>query len=151
MLYRLTTQALLAGLAVLGVLAYQGKRWALIGLIALVIVSFPVRSNFSLLYRPCEVGFDWSLAVYSLHNFNNLILFFAFFLMVAAQLPMQRPRHFVVAIGMTVAMGVIVEVSETMWGRGNCRVRDLIPDVLGALIGVGVVMVRSRTHGSRGE
>src|SRR3954468_4609526 len=151
MLYQLTTQALLAGLAVLGVLAYQGKRWAFIALIALAIASFPVRSNFSFLYRPCEVGFDWSLAVYSLLNFNNVILFFAFFLMAAAQLPMQRPRHFVVAIAMTVAMGVIVEVSETMWGRGNCRVRDLIPDGLGALIGAGVVIVQSRTHGSRHE
>lgn len=144
MLYGLTTQALFAGFAVLGVLAYQGKRWAFIGLIALAIVYFPVRSNFLFVYRPCEVGVDWSLAVYSVLNFTNLFLFFAFFLMVAAQLPMSRPRHFAIAIGMTVAMGAMVEVSETMWGRGNCRVRDLIPDGLGALIGAAVVMVRSR-------
>ena len=144
MLYGLTTQALFAGLAVLGVLSYQGKRWAFVGLITLAIVYFPVRSNFVFVYRPCEIGFDWALAVYSLRNFNNLILFFAFFLIAAAQLPMSRPRHYVVAVGMTVAMGVIVEASEATWGRGNCRVRDLIPDGFGALIGAAVVMVRSR-------
>src|SRR5215204_644701 len=99
MLYGLTTQALFAGLAVLGVHAYQGKRWAFIGLIALAIVYFPARSNFFFWYRPCEIGFDWSLAVYSLYNIKNLILFFAFFLIAAAQLPMLRSRHFVLAIG----------------------------------------------------
>jgi hypothetical protein len=144
MLYVLVTQALFAGFAVLGVLAYQGKRWAFGAFFVLAIVYFPIRSDFHFLYRPCEVAFDWSLAVYSLQNFNHIILFFAFFLMAAAQLPMARPRHFVVAIAMTLAMGLIVEASEAMWSRGNCRVRDLIPDGVGALIGTVTVMVRQR-------
>ena len=148
MLYGLVTQALFAGFAVLGILAYQGKRWAFGAFIALAIAYFPIRSQFYFLSRPCEVAFDWPLALYSLQNFNHIILFFAFFLMVAAQLPMSRPRHFVVAIALTLAMGLIVEASEAMWSRGNCRLRDLIPDGVGALIGTVTVMVRRRTGGS---
>ena len=148
MIYLLVTQALFAGFAVLGALAYQGKRWAFAAFIVLAIVYFPIRSNFYFLYRPCEVVFDWSLAVYSLQNFNHIILFFAFFLMAAAQLPMSRPRHFLTAIAMTLAMGLIVEVSEAMWSRGNCRLRDLMPDGVGALIGTGVVIVRARARKS---
>src|SRR3954465_7512481 len=111
MLYVLVTQALFAGFAVLGVLAYQGKRLAFGAFIALAMAYFPIRSNFYFAYRPCEVAFDWPLAVYSLQDCNHIILFFAFFLIAAAQLPMSRPRHFVAAIAMTLAMGVIVEVS----------------------------------------
>ena len=146
MLYELTTQALLAGLAVLGALAYQGKRWAFIGLIALAIVYFPIRSNFYFVFRPCEIAFDWSLALYSLRNFSNLMLFFAFFLMAASQLPMSRGRHFALAIALTLAMGVIVEASDAMWGRGNCRLRDLIPCAMGAVMGAGVTAARSRSR-----
>ena len=148
MVYVLVTQALFAGFAVLGILAYQGKRWAFGAFIALAIAYFPIRSEFYFLYRPCEVVFDWPLAVYSLQNYNHIILFFAFFLMAAAQLPMSRPRHFVFAIAMTLAMGLIVEVSEAMWSRGNCRLRDLIPDGVGALIGTVTVMVRGRIRES---
>ena len=142
MLYGLVTQALFAGFAVLGVLAYQGKRWAFGAFIVLAIVYFPIRSDFQFLYRSCEVAFDWPLAVYSLQNYSRIIQFLAFFLMAAAQLPMSRPRHVIVAIAMTLAMGVVVEVSEAMWSRGNCRVRDLIPDGIGALIGTVTVIVR---------
>jgi|SRR5215212_10855199 len=148
MLYVLVTQALFAGFAVLGVLAYQGKRWAFGALIGLTIAYFPVRSNFLFVYRSCDVAFDWPLAVYSLQNYSHIILFVAFFLIAAAQLPMSRPRHFVVAIAMTLAMGLIVEASEAMWSRGNCRVRDLIPDGAGAVIGTVAVMVRRRTRES---
>ena len=146
MLYVLVTQALFAGFAVLAIPAYQGKRWAFAALIALAIVYFPIRSDFNFIYRSCEATFNWSLAVYSLQNITSIIMFFAFFLMAAAQLPMSGPRHFVAAIAMTLAMGLIVEVSEAMWSRGNCRVRDLIPVGVGALIGTMTMMVRQRLH-----
>jgi hypothetical protein len=148
MLYVLMTQALFAGFAVLAVVAYQGKRWAFGAFIALTIAYFPIRSDFYFLYRPCEVVFDWPLAVYSLQNYSHIVLFLAFFLMAAAQLPMSRPRHVAVAIAMTLAMGLIVEASEAVWSRGNCRVRDLIPVGAGALIGSVAVMVRRRTRES---
>lgn len=148
MLYGLVTQALFAGFAVLGVLAYQGKRWAFGAFIALTVAYFPIRSNFYFLYRPCEVTLDWPLAVYSLQNYSQIILYCAFFLLAAAQLPMSRSRHVGAAVAMTLAMGLIVEVSEAMWSRGNCRVRDLIPDGAGALIGTMVVMIRRRSRHS---
>jgi hypothetical protein len=148
MLYELVTQALFAGFAVLGVLAYQGKRWAFGAFIALAIAYFPIRSNFYFLYRSCEVTFDWPLAAHSFQNFNLIIRFFAFFLMAVAQLPMSRPRHFVIAVALTLAMGLIVEASEAMWSRGNCRVRDLIPVGVATLIGTATVMLRRRMRGT---
>lgn len=35
----------------------------------------------------------------------------------------------------TLAMGALVEAAEGMTGEGNCRLRDLVPDLAGALIG----------------
>jgi VanZ family protein len=33
------------------------------------------------------------------------------------------------------AMGVYVEVAEGVTGMGHCRLRDLVPDAAGALVG----------------
>lgn len=36
-------------------------------------------------------------------------------------------------------MGALVEISQGVTGKGHCRLRDLIPDAVGALLGSVIV------------
>jgi hypothetical protein len=41
-------------------------------------------------------------------------------------------------------MGVLVELAEGATGRGHCRLRDLIPDFAGAMLGAAALITWRR-------
>jgi hypothetical protein len=53
----------------------------------------------------------------------------------------SKPSAFVWAGLATLAMGALVEIGEGVSGRDTCRLRDLVPDSAGALLGAAIVFV----------
>jgi hypothetical protein len=66
----------------------------------------------------------------SLQNYNHIVLFAIFTLMTLAQFRKEGPQRFALTLSAVLLMGVVVEVEQALFGRGHCRVRDLIPDTV---------------------
>ena len=134
------------GFLLLAVLSLLGKRWAYVAFVLLGLLYFPAQVGFRLDPHPCELAFNCSLAVFSLTNYAHIVLFALFFVMTRAQLRVRGWSRFAWAALATIVMGVLVEVAEGVTRKGHCRVRDLVPDGAGALLGQGLVFL---WHGVR--
>jgi VanZ family protein len=86
------------------------------------------------------------LAVFSLTNYAHIALFALFFFMTSAQLRMETWSTFAWAGLATLAMSVLVEAAEGITGTGHCRVRDLVPDSAGALLGAATLFLWNRVR-----
>ena len=140
------------GFFVLGILSLRGVRWAYIAFVLLGLLYFPAKMGFQLDPRPCELTFDIPLAIYSLTNYGHIVLFALFFVMTSAQLRMSNWSAFAWAAGAAIVMGALIEIDEGITGQGHCRLRDLIPDAVGILLGSAIVLlwnrIRRRPHTS---
>src|SRR5688572_20559608 len=138
-------------LALLGVvlaLALRRTRWAraslwfsrltYAGLVLQAPLYFLAKGGFRISSPDCEWTFGLALARHSLTNYGHIILFMVFFLLTYAQLP-GVPRRIMWTVGATMAMGLLVEFAQGVSGHGHCRMRDLIPDSVGALAGFAIV------------
>ena len=137
---------------VLAALSLRGVRWAYITFVVLGLLYFPAKVGFRLDPQPCELTFDIPLAIYSLTNYAHIVLFGFFFVMTSAQFRMFNWSAFAWAAVATIAMGILVEVAEGLTNKGHCRLRDLIPDTVGILVGSVIVLlwnrIRRRPHPS---
>jgi hypothetical protein len=137
---------------VLAVLSLRGVRWAYITFIVLGLLSFPTRVSFRLDPQPCELAFNIPLALFSLTNYGHIWRLALFFVMTSAQLRMNKWSAFALAALTSIGMGVLVELAEGITGKGHCRVRDLVPDTAGIILGAVIVLVwnalRKRSHPS---
>jgi hypothetical protein len=133
----------------LSILALRGVRWAYVLYVVVGLLYFPVSVGFQFNPRACQFAFSLPLAVLSLTNFAHVVLFAFFFVVTSAQFSMKTPAVYVCVAAMTVAMGILVEVAQSVTGNGNCRVRDLVPDSAGAAIGGTIVFVWRRSHRQR--
>jgi hypothetical protein len=129
---------------VLAVLALRGLRWAYFAFIAAGLAYFPMHVGFHFQPRACQVVFGPRLAVHSLTNFPHIILFGIFFVLSAIHFRVSRKSDrgmFSFAAIATLSVGALVEIAEGVTGAGNCRLRDLIPDSAGVLLGATVMMI----------
>lgn len=118
---------------VLAILALRGATWAYAIFIILAFLWIPGSVGFHL-HRPhCEMALSFDLALFSLTNYKHIFLFGMFFLMTRVQLG-RRPYAVLIAFAATMAIGVLIEIEEGM-AVGHCRIRDLVPDAAGALLG----------------
>jgi len=134
------------GFLVLGILSLRGKRWAYITYVVLGLLYFPASVGFRLNPQPCELIPNIPLAVYSLTNYPHIVLFVLFFLMTSAQFRMSQWSGYAWAAVACIAMGILVEVAEGISGTHHCRLRDLIPDAAGVVLGAGIVFLWNRKH-----
>ena len=135
---------------ILGILSLRGVRWAYITFVLLGILYFPASVGFRLNPQPCELVPSISLAIFSLTNYAHIVLFALFFLMTSAQFRMSYWAWFAWSALVSVTMGIAVELAEGISGKGHCRLRDLIPDAAGIVLGCGIVYlwnrIRRRPH-----
>ena len=129
---------------VLGLLALRGVRWAYVAFVVLGLLYFPAKVGFRLDPRPCQLTFDIPLAIHSLTNYGHVVLFALFFVMTSAQFRVSNWPVFAWSAAATIVMGTLVEVAQGVTGEGNCRLRDLIPDTLGILVGSVIVLLLKR-------
>jgi hypothetical protein len=132
------------GFLVLGILSLRGVRWAYVTFVVLGLLYFPASLGFRLNPQPCELIPNISLAVYSLANYAHIVLFVLFFLMTSAQFRMSQWSGYAWAAVACIAMGTLVELAEGISGTHHCRLRDLIPDAAGVVIGAGIVFLWNR-------
>jgi len=135
----------------LGALAFRPTRWAYFTFVALGLLFFPAHVGFHFHPRPCECALNLPLALFSLTNYKHIALFAIFFLMTSAQVRGRRSRiQILVASGAVLAMGVYVELAEGLTGQGHCRLRDLVPDLAGAVVGAVLLMLWKLAQKHRG-
>ncbi|MDQ3919483.1 MAG: VanZ family protein [Acidobacteriota bacterium] len=125
----------------LGRISLRTLRWAYAAVVVLGLLYFPWSVGFRLNPQPCELAFDLPLAVFSLTNYAHVVLFALFFLMTSTQFRTLDRSTFAWAALATLVMGALVEIAEGVTGKGHCRLRDLIPDSAGALIGAAVLLL----------
>src|SRR3712207_2984561 len=99
---------------VLAVAALRGSRLAYAGFAMLILLYFPASTGFRVDPRPCELMFDVPLAVRSLGNYPHIILFSFFFLVTTRQLRSSGPRRLLRSIGLTFAMGAMMELAQAL-------------------------------------
>ena len=137
---------------VLGALAFRPTRWAYFTFVALGLLFFPSRVGFHFHPQPCDCSLSVPLALFSLTNYGHLWRFAIFFLMTSAQVRSSRSRgQLLVALGAVLAMGIYVELAEGLTGEGHCRLRDLVPDLAGAVLGAVLLMLWKFIQKSRGS
>lgn len=119
---------------VLAVLALRGARWAYAVFIILAFVWIPARTGFHF-HRPnCNLQLTIDLALFAASKYKHIFLFGMFYLMTRVQL--GRTRYAMpIAAAATIAVGILIELEETLTRTGNCNLRDLVPDAIGAVIG----------------
>jgi hypothetical protein len=130
-----------------GIAAMCGRRVAYAAFVVVGLLYFPARVGFHLSPRACQVTLDVPLAFYSLTNYPHIILFTIFTVMTTRQFRTTTRSTVLLAGLMALVMGALVEAAEGITGSGNCRLRDLIPDSAGAVIGVVSVFCWARIRG----
>jgi VanZ family protein len=137
---------------VLAAMSLRRKRWAYVAFVLLGLFYFPAKVGFHLSPRACDFALDVPLAIFSLTNYAHIILLSLFFVMTSAQLRRVGWSTMVWTGAITLAMGGLVELAEGVTGSGHCRLRDLVPDAAGAVLGAAIVavwwQVRTRKAGS---
>jgi len=137
---------------VLGVMAFRGVRWAYFAFIVLGALFFPARVAFHFDPKPCDCALNVPLALFSLKNYGHVVLFTIFFLMTSVQARRYPARiQYLVSLGAVWAFGIYVELAEGFTGKGHCRLRDLVPDTAGAVIGAILLLIWSRFRTARSQ
>jgi len=139
-------------LFVLAFLRHRGRAWdyAFHGtyLIFLVyaVLAIPSRTGFQLAWPACEMVPTVEGAIQALAKVPHILLFGVFFVTTAGQFPKNWRYRFPIAMLVTVLFGLVIEIEEGATVTGNCRMRDLLPDTLGGLLGIGVIMIWERFY-----
>ena len=121
---------------VLAALAVRGSRSAYAAYVLVAILFIPARAGFQIQPLVCEIPVSVASGLYSLQNWQHIVLSALLSLMTVAQFRKRGTIAFVTAIGVTVALGFLAELEQGLFRRGHCRMRDLVPDTAGALLGV---------------
>lgn len=135
--------AVLANL-VLIVYALRSFRWAYLSLLFLAIFYFPASVGFKFTPGPIDLNVDLSLVVLSLQNYRHIVMFSIFFIMTCFQINVSGIKRLLIAAAITMLMGVWVETAQWFTGNGHCRLRDLIPDAIGVLVGAIFIFLKER-------
>jgi VanZ family protein len=128
----------------LAVLSLRGSRWAYGGFVLFAIAFLPARAGFEIQSLVCETPVSVASGLYSLQNWKHILLCTVVSLMTLAQFRERSPRAFVVAILATVSLGFVAELEQGFLRDGHCRMRDLVPDAAGAMLGASLGLVWSR-------
>lgn len=120
-----------------GLLAFRGIRRAYLSYLVLALLYFPLQVGFDFHPKGCQLALNAGLALDSLRNRAHIVLFAIFYVMTMAQFREKTASSFAWAGLITIAMGAAVEILEGATGSRNCRLRDLVPDAAGIVIGAG--------------
>ena len=127
---------------ILIVMALRGSRRAYVALLLIAVAYFPLSVGFSFKPGVVDLEINSSLFFVSLKNYRHIVLFAVFYLMTCIQLGDTTWKKLLLAGIITLLMGIYVEFAQWYTGNGHCRARDLIPDVVGILIGLIIQLVK---------
>lgn len=119
---------------------WSRRRWAYGAYMLVAIARIPARTGFRLDGRRCDVRLSLENVHLSLTKVPHIVLFGVFFLITAVQFDRLDRRALVWSLLATFALGTLVELEEGATRTGNCRLTDVLPDVVGAVIAMLLVM-----------
>lgn len=121
-----------------------GKRWAYAGFLLSSFLYFPARAGFHFQTFACETLVSSSLALYSFRNYPHEILFALFFVLSVFHCTRDVSTSWrgvlIRSLIGSLMLGAIIELGEGISGHGHCRLRDLLPDSLGIVVGLLIVL-----------
>ena len=110
------------------------------------VLRIPARVHFHLVPPRCDARLTLMNARLSMTKVPHMVLFAAFFVLTLLQFERINPRAFRWSLLATAALGLLVELEEGASRTGNCRVTDVLPDIVGACaagaILLAVIMLR---------
>lgn len=106
----------------------------------IAIARIPARTGFPLDGRRCDLRLSLENAQLSLTKLPHIVLFGLFFLITVVQFDRLDRRAFAWSLLATFALGTLVELEEGATRTGNCRLTDLLPDGVGALMAMMLVV-----------
>jgi len=97
------------------------------------VTRIPARTKFHLVTPVCDTRLTLENASRSMTKVPHMVLFGLFALVTAAQFNRLDRRTIFWSLAATAALGLIVELEEGTTRTGNCRITDVMPDIVGAL------------------
>lgn len=123
-------------------------RFAYVAFVVLGVLWMPARAAFRFAPGDCETAMSLGLALHSMTNYKHIVLFTIFAIMTLAQLGPNDKWRLVKLALIALGMTIVVEGEQALLGVGHCRVRDLVPNAAGGLVGAclfeGLRAVRRR-------
>src|SRR5215218_6975241 len=120
---------------------WHRRRWLYAAYMIVAIARIPARTGFRFVHAACDLQLTLANAALSLTKLPHLVLFGIFFILTAVQFSRVDRTAIVWSILATMVLGALVELEEGATRTGNCRMTDVLPDLAGALIGTGLVML----------
>jgi hypothetical protein len=129
-------------------LFWSKRQWAYAAYVLVALARIPARTGFRLSAFACDVRLSLENIGLSLTKIPHIVLFGLFFLFTVVQFHRVDRRTLAWSLVATLGMGLLVEIEEGATRTGNCRLTDVLPDALGALIVMallmGIVMIHTR-------
>ncbi len=120
---------------------WSWRRWAYGFYMLVAIARIPARTGFHLRTPACDTSPNLRNIGLSLTKLPHVVLFGIFFLVTAAQFDRLDRRSMAWSLVATATLGFLVELEEGATATGNCRLTDVLPDIAGALLAIGAIVV----------
>ena len=112
---------------------WRQRRWLYATYMIVAVTRIPARTKFHLVAPVCDTRLTLENASRSMTKVPHMVLFGLFALVTAAQFNRLDRRTILWSLAATAALGLIVELEEGTTRTGNCRITDVMPDIVGAL------------------
>ena len=126
--------------------AFKKNRYAFTLFLLLGALFLPLKSGFLLDPQRCEVLTSPKYILLSFTNYKHSILFGLLTFIAWANL--NEPRRLLKALAILVGFTLILETEQALFNAGHCRLRDLLPNLVG--FGLAILGIRFWRH-QRGQ
>lgn len=118
---------------------WSSRRWFYAAYVLFAVTRIPARTGFRLIAPNCDMRLTMENAGLSMTKVSHIVLFALFFLLTVIQFDRIDRRAFSWSFLATIVVGLLVEFEEGATRTGNCRLTDVLPDAVGALIVIAVL------------
>ena len=122
------------------------RRWPYAAYMLFGVLRIPSRTGFHLQAPACDLRLTSQNFAASLTKMPHIVLFAFFFLLTVAQFDRVDGKAIAWSFLATVGLGLLIEVEEGATRTGYCRMTDVTPDALGALIAMAPLMAAVMIH-----
>ncbi len=113
---------------------WHRRRWIYGAWMILAVTRIPARTGFRVAWPTCDTALTLEDLALSLTKVPHIVMFGAFFLITLIQFDRVDRRSLAWSIVATAAISFVVEIEQGATRTGNCRMTDVAPNLLGALI-----------------
>jgi glycopeptide antibiotics resistance protein len=114
----------------------------------IAVTRLPARTGFRLTWPACDLRLTLENVGLSLTKVPHIVLFGAFFLLTVVQFDQLDRRALAWSLVATAMLSMLIEFQQGATRTGNCRLTDVAPNLLGALIvaalGIAALGIRHR-------